>query len=194
MPYLIYVHGFNSSELSHKSQLVAQRMVELGLGDHFECPRLPWQPAKAINLLQQCIEQKQHDGHSVVLIGSSLGGFYAAYLSQQFDLPAILVNPAVEAPSLLRHYLGEQVNPYTGERYMLEERHMSELESMDHAVDDQSRFWLMVQKADEVLNANAALARFPHVGKLTCEEGGDHSFAGFDRFIDDILRFSGILK
>ena len=191
MPFLIYVHGFNSSDKSYKSQQVKKRMESLGLGDQFACPCLPWQPAKAIEELTQLIEARIAEGQNVALVGSSLGGFYATYLSERFAIPAVLVNPAVEAPTLLRDYLGEQTNPYTGERYTLAERHMTELESIDIHQPEMSRTWLMVQEDDEVLDFRAAMHRYPNPAKLTHEQGGDHSFVDFDRFIDDILRFSG---
>lgn len=191
MPFLIYVHGFNSSEKSFKSQQVKQRMEALGLGEHFACPRLPWQPAKAIAELSDFIEQRLAEGHEVALVGSSLGGFYATFLGERFQLPVVLVNPAVEAPKLLRHYLGPQHNPYTDEHYVLAERHMGELEAIDIAAPETSRTWLMVQEQDEVLDYRAALRRYPTPAKLTHEQGGDHSFVNFDRFIDEILRFSG---
>ncbi|TPE54897.1 hypothetical protein FJM67_02245 [Maribrevibacterium harenarium] len=191
MPFLIYVHGFNSSERSFKSQRVKQALEQRGLGQCFACPRLDWQPQVAIQQLCELIEAKQQDTESVTLIGSSLGGFYSTYLSERYQLPAILVNPAVAAPVLLRDYLGEQKNPYTGERYVLTERHMQQLELLDIATPTQSRYWLMVQEGDEVLDYRAALKRFPTPAKLTHEPDGDHSFVGFERFVDDILRFAG---
>ncbi|SBS25329.1 esterase YqiA [Marinomonas aquimarina] len=191
MPHIIYVHGFNSSEFSYKSQLVKRRLEALGQPEQFSCPRLPWQPLKAIALLEQKIEQLLSLNESVALVGSSLGGFYSAYLSAKYDLKAVLVNPAVEAPSLLRDYLGTQINPYTQEQYELAEEHMLELESLDLPACDANNLWLMLQQEDEVLNYRAALERFPTVARLICEPGGDHSFVGFDRFIDQILHFVG---
>ena len=35
-------------------------------------------------------------GNDIVLIGSSLGAFYSAYLGAIFDLPVILINPPLE--------------------------------------------------------------------------------------------------
>lgn len=188
---LLYVHGFNSSELSFKSQQLKARMQHLGLEKYFLCPRLPWQPAKAIQLLEDIIEEHHKKGHKVALVGSSLGGFYSTYLSIKYDLHAVLVNPAVEAPVLLRHYLGQQINPYTNETYELAEVHMEELERLVCSDYDPQKVWLMVQEQDEVLNYKAALERFVDVQRVTCETGGDHSFIGFERFIDDILRFVG---
>lgn len=194
MPFLIYVHGFNSSELSYKSQQILQRMATLGMSECFACPRLPWQPSKAIALLETMIEERLEEGYEVVLIGSSLGGFYSVYLSAKYDIKAVLVNPAIEAPVLLRRYLGTQTNPYTGECYELTEAHMYELEKLDDCNVNQSLIWLMVQEQDKVLDYRAALERFSSPARLTYETGGDHSFMGFDRFLDDILLFSGFDK
>lgn len=191
MMTLLYVHGFNSSELSYKSQQLKERMQHLGLEEHFLCPRLPWQPAKAIQMLEDIIAEQQQKGAKVALVGSSLGGFYSAYLSDKYGLDAVLVNPAVEAPALLRHYLGEQTNPYTHETYELAETHMQELERLDTSRYHPEKIWLMLQEQDEVLNYKAALERFANAHHVTCEAGGDHSFIGFERFIDDILRFVG---
>lgn len=189
-PFLIYVHGFNSSERSFKSQCVKQALEANGFGNQFSCPRLSWQPSVAIKQLCELIEEKQLQ-HDVALIGSSLGGFYSTYLSERYGLPAILVNPAISAPVLLRDYLGPQTNPYTAESYVLSECHMQELELLDVHEPSQSRYWLMVQEGDEVLNYQDALARFPAPAKLTHEKGGDHSFVEFERFLDEILQFSG---
>lgn len=191
MPFIIYIHGFNSSELSHKSQLVKQRMQALGLGEQFACPRLPWQPQAAIEQLSEQIEDLQMEGYEVTLVGSSLGGFYASFLSDKFGLKAVLVNPAVEAPTLLRGYLGEQTNPYTNETYVLEEAHMQELEDLQTWQPRPENIWLMVQEGDEVLDAQAALKAYKHVVRKTQEAEGDHSFVGFERHVDDILRFAG---
>ncbi|WP_417552476.1 YqiA/YcfP family alpha/beta fold hydrolase [Marinomonas fungiae] len=191
MPHIIYVHGFNSSEFSFKSQQIKARLEALGKSEQFSCPRLPWQPHKAVILLEKKIEELLALKQTVALIGSSLGGFYSAYLSAKYDLKAVLVNPAVEAPTLLRDYLGIQTNPYTFEQYELAEEHMWELEALDRPVCAAKNLWLMLQEEDEVLNYRAALERFPEVARLTCEPGGDHSFIDFERFIDDILRFVG---
>ena len=75
---LIYIHGFNSSALSYKAGLLREHLVKLGLGDQYACPELPHRPAQAIALLRGLLEGR--DPESVMLVGSSLGGFYATWL------------------------------------------------------------------------------------------------------------------
>lgn len=190
MPYLIYLHGFNSSEQSHKATLIQQRMLELGKPDCFLSPRLDWQPAVAIAQASALIEANLAQG--VTLIGSSLGGYYATYLAEKYALKTILVNPAVAAHELLVDYLGPQTNPYTYEAYVLTRQHMQQLQALDVLNIEPEYYWLMLQEGDEVLNYRHALAKYPHV-RLTCEPDGDHSFVQFERFIDDILVYAGLL-
>ncbi|WP_137169242.1 YqiA/YcfP family alpha/beta fold hydrolase [Marinomonas sp. FW-1] len=191
MTVLLYIHGFNSSERSHKATVLSEAAKKFGVSDAVVSPRLSWQPAQAIKQLADIIEANQ--AQDITLIGSSLGGFYAAYLAEKYHLKAILVNPAVQAPILLQDYLGPQSNPYTGEEYELTQAHMAELEELVVTDPTAEYYWLMIQEGDEVLDYREALKAFPQTARLTHEENGNHSFTEFERFSEDILRFAEIL-
>ncbi|QUX92907.1 hypothetical protein CYL31_16490 [Marinomonas sp. A3A] len=191
MTALLYIHGFNSSERSHKATVLGEAAKKMGLPDAVISPRLSWQPAQAIKQLESIIEANQQQG--ITLIGSSLGGFYAAYLAEKYRVKAILVNPAVQAPVLLQDFLGPQLNPYTNEEYELTQAHMIELEQLVVTEPTADFYWLMVQEGDEVLDYKEALKAFPKTARLTHEEKGDHSFTEFERFSAEILRFAEIL-
>ncbi|MBJ7539820.1 YqiA/YcfP family alpha/beta fold hydrolase [Marinomonas transparens] len=192
MKKLLYIHGFNSSERSHKASVMMKSAQQLGFVDTVISPRLSWQPAKAIIQLESIIEA--NCPQNVTLIGSSLGGFYAAYLAEKYQIKTILVNPAVQAPVLLKDLLGPQLNPYTDEAYELTQEHMVELEQLVVTQPTADLYWLMVQEGDDVLDYREALKTFPKTARLTHESNGDHSFVGFDRFAKDILRFAEILN
>jgi uncharacterized protein len=55
-------------------------------------PTLHWGPAAAIAQLHAIV--KAAGDENIVLIGSSLGGYYATYLADYYGLPAALINPA----------------------------------------------------------------------------------------------------
>ncbi|NLQ18788.1 hypothetical protein HGG82_14365 [Marinomonas sp. M1K-6] len=191
MAILLYIHGFNSSERSHKATVLGDAAQKVGLPDAVISPRLSWQPAQAIKQLDAIIQANQQQG--VTLIGSSLGGFYAAYLAEKYRLKTILVNPAVQAPTLLQDYLGPQHNPYTGEEYELTSAHMAELEQLVVTEPTAALYWLMIQEGDDVLDYKEALKAFPNPARLTHEAKGDHSFTEFERFCAEILRFAQII-
>ncbi|SBS28139.1 esterase YqiA [Marinomonas spartinae] len=194
MNTLLYIHGFNSSELSEKATLLAQAIRQHGVQEAaFLAPRLVWQPAKALAQLEAMITEQHSQGNRVTLIGSSLGGFYGSYLAEKYQIHCILVNPAVQAPTLLVEHLGPQYNPYTDEHYVLTQAHMAELQAMMVATPTPSLYWLMVQEGDETLDYRAALQTFPETARLTHELNGSHRFEGFERFTDDILRFANII-
>ena len=52
-----------------------------------------------------------------------------------------------------------------------------------------SRFWLLVETGDEVLDYRQAVQRYAGA-RQTVIEGGDHSFLHFPDFIDSIIEFS----
>jgi uncharacterized protein len=190
MPYLMYLHGFNSSERSYKSNCIYNRLKGVGASKYYLMPRLSWEPHQAVVQASTLIESHLSDG--ITLIGSSLGGFYAGYLAEKYAINAILVNPAVSAHELLVDYLGDQVNPYTQEEYQLTTEHIAQLQKLDAPMTSAERYWLMLQEGDEVLDYSKALNKYPDV-RLTLEPLGDHSFVNFERHINNILTFSKLL-
>lgn len=151
-------------------------------------PELPCFPREAAQHLLALAEQ-YCDDYRIGLVGSSLGGYFSAWLNQQFGFPAVLVNPAVRPYELLADFLGEQENMYTKQRYVLTEAHIDELKALDVATLHQPQdFWLLQQTGDEVLDYRQAVDKFS-AAKQTVEPGGDHSFINFERYPAQILQF-----
>ena len=90
---LLYLHGFNSSPESKKALQTRDWCAEKAPDLTFVCPALPPFAEPAMDILRSLIEQQLPE--SVYLIGSSMGGFFATCLAEQYNLRAVLINPAV---------------------------------------------------------------------------------------------------
>ncbi|RTZ16006.1 esterase YqiA [Vibrio aquaticus] len=185
---LLYIHGFNSSPLSHKAHVMKAYCESQRPDIKVVIPRLPCFPNQAAQLLLDIVTQHKDD-YQIGLVGSSLGGYMSMWLNAQFGFRAVVVNPAVKPYELLVDFLGEQENPYTHEKYLLEEKHIDELKSLDTpSIKAPEDFWLLQQEDDEVLDYQQAVAHFS--GALqTVEQGGDHSFVDFERYPSQIIDF-----
>ena len=160
-------------------------MRERGLGDHFICPQLPASPRAAIALAENLI-----DRHGVsTVVGSSLGGYYATYLAETFDLGAVLVNPAVVAHLSLKDYVGPQRWLYSGDAFEFTRDHVEELRAIAVPVlSKPQHFWLLVEEGDETLDYRHAVSRYTGA-RQTVLPGGDHSFTRWNDYLDSIIDF-----
>jgi predicted esterase YcpF (UPF0227 family) len=185
---LLYIHGFNSSPLSLKANVMREYCEQHRPDIKVVIPRLPCFPEQAAQHLLDIVNQYKDD-YQIGLVGSSLGGYLSMWLNAQFSFKAAVVNPAVKPYELLTDYLGEQENPYTNERYVLESQHIDQLKQLDTPViKTPSDFWLLQQTEDEVLDYRQAVAHFAGA-KQTVEQGGDHSFVDFERYPAQIIEF-----
>ncbi|NCO46854.1 MAG: esterase YqiA, partial [Vibrio sp.] len=179
-PMLLYIHGFNSSPLSHKAQVMVKYCQMQRPDIKVMVPKLPSFPAQAAEYLLDLIHQHQ-DQYRIALVGSSLGGYLSIWLNHLFGFRAVVINPAIKPYELLVNFLGEQVNPYTQEHYRLEAKHIEELKALEVKINDVTSFWLLQQMGDEVLDYRQAVAKLAGA-KQTVEFGGDHSFVNFERY------------
>jgi predicted esterase YcpF (UPF0227 family) len=180
---IVYLHGFNSSPLSHKAQVMQRYMAERGLAHEYACPALPPLAADAMKAIQPLMATRP------CLIGSSLGGFYATYLAEKHRLRAVLINPAIDPHLGLRAYLGAQKNLHTGEPYELTEAHLAEWEKLYVPRITPARYLLVVETGDEVLDYRRAVERYAGAEQVVIP-GGDHSLQSFPQHLGRILEFS----
>jgi len=184
---VIYIHGFNSSPASSKAQLLKGRLDSLGRGTEFAAPALPHSPAAAAALLDTFVTR--HSG--AVLVGSSLGGYYATWLAEKHDLKAVLLNPAVRPYELLKDHLGPQQNFHTGERYEFTARHVEEMRALETAAITPARYLLVVATGDEVLDYRSAVERYRGCRQVLIS-GSDHGLSDFADHLDSVLDFCGM--
>jgi len=166
-------------------------MQAKGLDQYLQVPEIPPVPAKAIEMLVACVERAQ-TSHTVAFAGSSLGGFYATWLAERFGGKAVLINPAVRPHILLEKYLGENVNYYTSEKWVLNETHIQQFRDLDvEKITQPERYLVKLQTGDETLDYQLAVDKYADC-HVEIEAGGDHSFVDFGQHIPGLLDFCEI--
>lgn len=190
MTMILYLHGFRSSPSSFKARLLARHFAAIGRADEFVCPQLPASPAAAITLAQQLIDQ--YRGNRLVLIGSSLGGYYATYLAEQNHCKAVLVNPAVKPPRDLEKYVGVSTAFHSDEPFEFKHAYIDELKQF--AIDKitkPERYFLIAATGDEVLDWREMVAHYP-MAKQVVIQGSDHGVSEFAEYIESVMAFCDV--
>ena len=181
MSQLLYLHGFNSSPQSKKAIQTQDWLAGNSPQTKFCCPQLPPFASQAMALLKQIIEDCLPN--PIYLVGSSMGGFFATCLAEQYDLRAVLINPAVNPSRGLIDWLGENQNFVTGERWVFEARHIEEYKDLYcPEIKFKKNYKLLLQTGDEVLDYRDAQQHYQGC-EMIVEEGGDHSFVDFQRHL-----------
>lgn len=186
---LIYLHGFRSSSQSFKAGLLAERMASLGLAERFVAPDLDISPARAIADVADRIQPTADD----VLVGSSLGGFYAIVLAEYAGSRAVLLNPAVNAPRDLASRVGPQEGWHDGQVLDFRPEYVDELRAMQvPAITRPERYFLIAAEGDEVLDWQEMVAFCRGAHQLVLP-GSDHGLSDFGQYVDSVLDFAGML-
>jgi predicted esterase YcpF (UPF0227 family) len=150
-------------------------------------PDLHYDPVVAMSQLETCLAELGQP----LLVGSSLGGYYATVLAERYGLKAVLINPAVRPWRLIDAYRGPQKNYYSGEEWVLKDAHVEALAALDVvAPQDPCRYQVWLQTADETLDYRDAQV-FYRGCALRIEAGGDHGFQGFAEKLPSVLSFAG---
>jgi predicted esterase YcpF (UPF0227 family) len=186
---IVYLHGFNSASSSHKARATAAYLQNLGRGDSFICPDLPYDPDQAIAAVEALPAVQEPS--RLTFVGSSLGGFYATWLAEKFGCRAVLLQPAVFPHIGLEKYLGLQKNLYTGAEYELTRTHLAALRQLYVEKVDPERYLLILETGDEVLDYREAVRKYEGA-RMVMREGGDHMLQSFTEHLPRLIAFAGL--
>jgi len=189
---LVYLHGFNSSPQGVKCTILAAALAKIPGAPPLWRPQLAHRPAQAMGTVTQWIDTRAGEPSAFTIIGSSLGGFYATWLAERYGCRAIVINPAVHPERSLAAYAGAQQNPYTGERYDLDELHFAELRALKVSrISNPDRYLLLMRSGDELLDWREAVAYYAGAWQHLVG-GGDHGWEDFEGEVPTVLQFAGM--
>ena len=183
---IIYLHGFNSSAESKKSKI-----LDAYLGDkklfNLESPNLKTSPRKAISQIEKIIKE---NSDRVCVIGSSLGGLYATFIADKYDLKSVTINPVVKNHiSGMENLVGTHKNFHTNEEYQFTTKDYLDLQKLGlKELKKPLNHFCFIKMSDEVLDHNTTFEYFSNSYVLS-EKGGNHSYDDFLEKIPLILNF-----
>jgi hypothetical protein len=186
---LLYLHGFRSSPHSYKAQYLRELFAARYPIVQWCCPQLSPSPLAAAELMLELTHEWNASCSAV--IGSSLGGFYADWLSRQRGFKCVLINPACDPARDLSRYIGTQTtwhNP--AESFYFREAYLAELKSL-YPTDTASTLehkLLMASTGDEVLDWQE-MVRTHSSAKHYIIEGSDHGVSDFDAHVGVLIDF-----
>jgi uncharacterized protein len=190
--HLLYLHGFRSSPLSAKAQKMASIVASRYPGVTWYGPQLPPSPAQAMAEVMAHIAgwPIERGFESMAVVGSSLGGFYAAWVAEKMQCKAVLLNPAVYPARDLAKYIGEQTSWHDpNETFFFKPEFIDELRALDAGpLIKPENYLAIIAKDDEVLSWREMQARYAH-SEVKLIEGSDHALSDFEDHLPEILEF-----
>ena len=183
---IIYLHGFNSSAESKKSKILDSYLEKEKL-INLESPNLNNSPKKAISQIEKIIRESSS---RVCLVGSSLGGLYATFVADKYNLKSVTINPVVRNHiSGMKDLIGSHKNFHTDKEYEFTMQDYLDLQKLGlEKLKKPLNHFCLIKMSDEVLDHNITFAFFSKSYVLS-EKGGNHSFDDFFEKIPLILDY-----
>ncbi|MBU3541485.1 YqiA/YcfP family alpha/beta fold hydrolase [Polynucleobacter sp. UB-Tiil-W10] len=187
---IVYLHGFRSSPRSSKAVMTGEAIKALSTLEHpieWYCPQLLASPKASMDMVVKHIDESTHD--RLIVVGSSLGGYYTNYLAEKYGCKAIALNPAVRAPKELASHVGMLTSYDTDEPYDFRPEYIEELKALQvEVISNPTRYFLMAAKGDELLDWQEMVDFYPGAHQLVLE-GSDHGIADYSEHLPKVLKF-----
>ena len=178
---ILYLHGFASCGDSTKTKLLKKYF-----GDkEVLAPDLPVNPSEAVSLARKLIIEHDID----LIIGSSLGGFYASYFCETMGIKTVLINPSTQPFITLAPYVGTNEFWCSGESFEFTKEDLMSLFEFGTAKPKYpALYMLLLQKGDELLDYTKAQDKYEGA-TLSVQEGGNHRFENLINYLAQIKGF-----
>ena len=187
---LVYLHGFRSSPNSNKAVMTGEAVRSLSTPDNayeWYCPQLLASPKQSIDMVVKHIDQSKAD--RIVIIGSSLGGFYTNYLVEKYQCKGIALNPAVYAARELEPHVGMMTAYDSDEPFDFKAEYIDELRALQvDKITNPGRYFLIAAKGDELLDWKE-MSTFYTGAKQLIIEGSDHGIADYANHLPAVIEF-----
>lgn len=186
---ILYLHGFASSSNSNKAKILSSYISKISSNSKLMIPNLDNNFKKAISQIELLIKNSDQP---ISFIGSSLGGYFAAYFASIENAKAILINPAIPPLKGFDEYLGENKNYSTGQKFLIEEEDIKFLRQLlTKKYLNKENTLVLMESGDDVLEYKKTSKYFEgcHIDIVF---GGSHSYESMGEKLKKISNFLNI--
>ena len=171
---IVYLHGFASVGEGNKSQIFKNFFG----AEHVTAPDLPVNPSQVINIVNDIV--RQNNDYPLIFVGTSLGGFWANYFAQKWDVPCVIVNPSTRPSISLKKYQNANIkNNVTQKPVEVTSRDITEYEKIEKYLATNTNGALInmfIAKDDEVISPHNASEDIPFAASIVMKDNGGHRF------------------
>ena len=186
---ILYLHGFASSSNSNKAKIVSSYISKISSNSKLMIPNLDNNFKKAVSQIELLIKNSDQP---ISFIGSSLGGYFAAYFASIENAKAILINPAIPPLKGFDEYLGENKNYSTGQKFLIEKEDIKFLRQLlTKKYLNKENTLVLMESGDDVLEYKKTSKYFEgcHIDIVF---GGSHSYESMGEKLKKISNFLNI--
>lgn len=187
---LVYLHGFRSSPRSSKAVMTEEAIKKISNNSNpieWYCPQLLASPKESMEMVTKYIDNSSAD--NLVVVGSSLGGFYTNYLAEKYGSKAVVLNPAVRAARELAPHVGMMTAYDSDEPFDFRPEYINELMDLQvENITNPSRYFLIAAKGDELLDWREMVDFYPEAKQLVLE-GSDHGISNYAEHLPKVIDF-----
>ena len=191
---IIYLHGLDADPNANKAVITANHAKALGidtLRPDLNCP-----PDDVVAKILALIQ----DNPNAVLVGSSLGGYFATLLSDMTGTPAVLLNPSIRPDLSFTRFLTDNFDGQTladdaviytttggwqicyGDLAWFEKHRLT--------TKNPHKIKVLLKMGDELLDAHATQAFFESCGAdIVAQDGGDHRVSDYGEQVRLVLEW-----
>ena len=199
---VIYIHGLDSTANSVKGVLLEKYCKTHNPDVEVIRPDLNEAPNKVFERLCELVQKGQKAGDKVVVMGSSLGGYFASLVSNQTGCPAVLLNPSTRPHISLQRFVDDRVTDTiacddkddaviyrtTGGWAMtlrdLDWFSAHKLQQLDYP----EKVFVVIKQGDELLDPKVATDFYQSQGvEMDLQPGGDHRMTDFEQQLPMIM-------
>ena len=199
---IVYVHGLDSDAYSTKGLLLDEYCQKHHPEITVHRPDLNQSPEQVFRYLTELVTELSNDS-KVVLVGSSLGGYFSTLVSNETGCAALLINPSTQPHITLQRFEDDKgadtLKTDDNQNMTLHTTEggwaitKSNLQWFAHhqllTVENPSQVTVMLKKGDELLDANLSAAFYKQQGAtVTIQEGGDHRFTDFAEHLPEVIK------
>lgn len=189
---IIYLHGLDSNPNANKACTTKQVANQYGIP--VVVPDLNIPPTQVVQKVQALINKDS------MLIGSSLGGYFANLLSDMTGVPCILLNPSIRPDVSFKRFLvdknlqnldSDSIIYETYDGWQIVYSDLAWFESNRLTVKNPSKITVLLTMGDELLDACATKAFYDNKGvAVHAFDGGDHRISNYDSYVNDVISWA----